>query len=227
MNENNIDTAGFPEFTNERNSGMSMLFVVRDGRPAGWIAAEDKIRPDAKSAIEQLSRSGIAKVAMVTGDRNGVAAKVAAALGIREFHGECSPPDKIQKVDSIKAQGFKTVFVGDGVNDAPALASSDIGIAMGAAGSDLAVETATIALLNNELDRLPFLLKLAKSYRNVMVQNFALGILFIFAGVSAGAAGYLEAVFAAFLQVASAVIIVMNSARLVKTGESTSATINP
>ncbi len=218
MKDNGIDTAGFPEFSSERNSGMSMLFVVCDGKPAGWIAAEDKVRPDAKSTVEALSKSGVAKIAMVTGDRNGVAAKVASTLGINEFHGECSPPDKIRKVEDIKRQGFKTVFVGDGVNDAPALASSDIGIAMGAAGSDLAVETATIALLNNELDRLPFLLRLAKSYRNVMVQNFALGILFIFVGVSAGAAGYLEAVLAAFLQVASAVIIVMNSARLVKTG---------
>lgn len=219
IEENKINLAGFPDFQTEKNSGMSMLFVVRNKKPLGWIALEDKVRPDAEKCVSDLKNFGIQELAIVTGDRNGVAAKFAKQLNIKNFYGECAPSDKIEKVNSFKEEGYNTVFVGDGVNDAPALAASNIGIAMGAAGSDLAVETATIALMNNELNRLPFLLKLAKVYRNVMAQNFILGALFIFCGMAAGASGYLTAVPAAFLQVASAVVIVMNSARLVKANE--------
>ena len=140
-------------------------------------------------------------------------------LGIQEFHGDCTPADKIERVADAKARGHRTVCVGDGVNDAPALAASDIGIAMGAAGSDLAVDTATVALMNSQLNRIPFLLRLARDYRRIMIQDFVLGGLFIAGAMAAAAAGVLGAVPAAFLQAACAVLVVMNSARLVRAGE--------
>ncbi len=217
MDENGISTDAFPDFSKEKNNGMSMLFIVKNKKATGWIALEDKVRPDARNALAEISENGIKSLAIVTGDRNGVAAKVAAQLGISEFYGECTPSDKIDKIKEYKENGHRTVFVGDGVNDAPALAASDIGVAMGAAGSDLAVETATIALMNNELDRLPFLLKLAKAYKSVMYQNFFLGAIFIVVGITAGAMGHLDPVPAACLQVVSAIVVVMNSARLVRT----------
>lgn len=222
--ENGVDETAFPNCHDEANTGMSMLFVVKNGKALGWIALEDMPRPGAREALVELRESGIRHLSMVTGDRNGVAVKVARELGIEDFQGECSPSDKIERVKELKALGHRTVFVGDGVNDAPALAASDIGVAMGAAGSDLAVETATIALMNNELNRLPFLSRLARSYKNVMFQNFLIGALFIVGGVVAGASGNLKPVLAAFLQVASAIFVVMNSARLIRSGETLSQT---
>jgi Cd2+/Zn2+-exporting ATPase len=219
MEENGIKSSEFPDFTAERKSGMSLLFVLKDGKAFGWISLEDKPRPGAAECIQELKENGIQYTAIVSGDHNSVAARVAGELKVNNYFGECVPSDKISKVHQIKEMGHKTVFVGDGVNDAPALAASDISIAMGAAGSDVAIETATIALLNNELNRLPFLLQLAKGYRGVMFQNFALGALFITGGMIAGACGYLTAVPAAFLQAASAVVVVMNSARLIRSGE--------
>ncbi len=219
MEENGIVAGSFPDFAAESNAEMSMLFVVKGGAALGWIALEDSPRPWAAECIQELRRSGIQHVALVSGDRKGAVRKVAEALDIPDVRGECAPSDKIERVRAVKDAGHSTVFVGDGVNDAPALAASDIGVAMGAAGSDVAVETATVALLNNELNRLPFLLQLAHSYKRTMVQNFLLGALFVCCGMTAGAMGVLTAVPAALLQALSAFLVVMNSARLVRAGE--------
>lgn len=219
MQDNGADAAMFPDFSAEQNAAMSMLFVLREGRPLGWIALSDSLRPAAPECIDGLRQAGIRHVALVTGDRTGAAERVAEELGIDDITAECTPEEKIEKVNAVKRRGHKTVFVGDGVNDAPALAASDIGVAMGAAGSDVAVETATIALLNNELNRLPFLLALARGYRRVLVANFVLGGVFVGGGMIAGAMGYLTAAPAAFLQAVSAVVVVMNSARLVRAGD--------
>jgi Cd2+/Zn2+-exporting ATPase len=220
LEENGIPASQFPDFGDEVNHGLSLLFVARDGLALGWISLGDSIREDAAECMDSIRREGIGNLGIVTGDRAGVAAHVAEELKIPLCWGECKPTEKVERIRQIKSHGHRTAFVGDGVNDAPALAASDIGIAMGAAGSDLAVETATIALMNNKLNRLPFLLRLAKDYRRIMIQNFVLGAVFIVLGVTAGAVGYLTAVPAACVQVASAILIVMNSARLVRSGES-------
>jgi Cd2+/Zn2+-exporting ATPase len=122
-------------------------------------------------------------------------------------------------VRGVKAKGYRVAVVGDGVNDAPALAAGDIGIAMGAAGSEVAIHSATIALMNNDLRRLPFLVKLSRSTRAVINQNFMFGVVFIIVGLTAAAFGYLTPIIAAILHNVGSLIVIFNSARLVRKGE--------
>jgi Cd2+/Zn2+-exporting ATPase len=148
-----------------------------------------------------------------------VATRVAAEIGCEEAKGDCLPQNKVDFVRAVKAKGYKVAVIGDGVNDAPALAAGDIGIAMGAAGSEVAIHSATIALMNNDLRRLPFLVNLSRSTRTVINQNFAFGACFIVVGLSASAFGYIGPITAAILHVFGTLIVIFNSARLVRKGE--------
>jgi Cd2+/Zn2+-exporting ATPase len=199
--------------------GWSLIFVARDNRCIGWVGLQDQVRAEAKIALAGLKEAGVRRIAMVSGDRQVVATRVAAEIGCEEAKGDCLPQNKVEFVRAMKAKGYKVAVIGDGVNDAPALAAGDLGIAMGAAGSEVAIHSATIALMNNDLQRLPFLIKLSRSTRAVINQNFAFGICFIIAGLSASAFGFIGPVTAAVLHVVGTFIVIFNSARLVRKGE--------
>jgi Zn2+/Cd2+-exporting ATPase len=199
--------------------GWSLIFVARDNKCVGWVGLQDKTRAEAKEALAELKEAGVRRIAMVSGDRQAVATRVAAEIGCEEAKGECLPQNKVEFVRGVKAKGYRVAVVGDGVNDAPALAAGDIGIAMGAAGSEIAIHSATIALMNNDLRRLPFLVKLSRSTRAVINQNFAFGTLFIIGGLTLASLGYLHPIMAAALHVTGSLIVVFNSARLVRKGE--------
>jgi len=199
--------------------GWSLIFVARDNQCIGWVGLQDQTRAEAKEALTELREAGVRRIAMVSGDRQPVATRVAAEIGCEEAKGECLPQNKVEFVRAVKAKGYKVAVIGDGVNDAPALAAGDIGIAMGAAGSEVAIHSATIALMNNDLRRLPFLVKLSRSTRAVINQNFLFGVLFIIVGLSAAAFGYLNPIIAAILHNVGSLIVIFNSARLVRKGE--------
>ncbi len=199
--------------------GWSLIFVARDGHCIGWVGLQDQTRAEAKESLAELREAGVRRIAMVSGDRQAVATRVAAEIGCEEAQGECLPQNKVEFVRAMKAKGYKVAVIGDGVNDAPALAAGDIGIAMGAAGSEVAIHSATIALMNNDLRRLPFLVKLSRSTRAVINQNFLFGVLFIIVGLSAAAFGYLTPIVAAILHNVGSLIVIFNSARLVRKGE--------
>jgi Cd2+/Zn2+-exporting ATPase len=156
---------------------------------------------------------------MISGDRQPVATRVSREIGCEEAKGECLPQTKVEFVRGVRAKGYTVAVVGDGVNDAPALAAGDIGIAMGAAGSEVAIHSATIALMNNDLRRLPFLVKLSRSTRAVINQNFLFGVAFIIGGMTLAALGKVPPIIAAAMHTASSLIVVFNSARLVRKGE--------
>jgi Cd2+/Zn2+-exporting ATPase len=199
--------------------GWSLIFVAQNGRCVGWVGMQDQTRPEAQAALAELKEAGVRRIAMVSGDRQPVATRVAAEIGCAEAKGDCLPQDKVNFVRAVKAKGYKVAVIGDGVNDAPALAAGDIGIAMGAAGSEVAIHSATIALMNNDLRRLPFLVKLSRSTRAVINQNFLFGVLFIIVGLTIAAFGFIGPIVGAMLHNVGSLIVVFNSARLVRKGE--------
>ncbi len=199
--------------------GWSLIFVARDHHCVGWVGLQDKTRAEARESLAELKANGVRRVAMISGDRQAVVMRVAAEIGCEEAKGDCLPQNKVEFVRSVKAKGYRVAVVGDGVNDAPALAAGDIGIAMGAAGSEVAIHTATIALMNNDLRRLPFLVKLSRSTRAVINQNFLFGLLFIVVGLTVTSLGYIGPIPAAILHNVGSLIVIFNSARLVRKGE--------
>jgi len=219
LKENNIDISNVSDPALHEEQGFSTLYVAKDSKCIGWIGLQDKTRPEAAQAIKQLFEIGVKRVTMLTGDRNEVAKRVAAELACTDFKAQCLPQDKLAIVEKIKKDGHTVVVVGDGINDAPALAAGDLGIAMGAAGSDVAINSASIALMSDDLTRLPFLVRLSKKTGRVIYQNLGFGIFFIILGIAAGTAGLLEAIFAAVLHFVGSLIVVFNSARLVRFGE--------
>jgi Cd2+/Zn2+-exporting ATPase len=144
----------------------------------GFIAVADKVRPEAPAMIARLRELGVKRIAMLTGDNKRVAAAVGKACGVDEVHADLLPQDKVRVISKLKETG-KTAMVGDGVNDAPALATADVGIAMGAAGTDIAMETADVVLMSDALDAIPFTLSLSRRARTVVYQNlsFSLGVI--------------------------------------------------
>lgn len=199
--------------------GFSLLFVASNGHCIGWIGLQDQIRAEAREALAALKELGVRRIAMVSGDRQPVALRVAKEIGCEEVVAECLPQNKVEFVRDMKARGYRVAVVGDGVNDAPALAAGDMGVAMGAAGSEVAIHSATIALMNNDLRRIPFLVKLSRQTRAVINQNFLFGVFFIIGGLTAAGFGYLNPIVAAILHNVGSLIVVFNSARLVRQGE--------
>jgi Cd2+/Zn2+-exporting ATPase len=156
---------------------------------------------------------------MLTGDRSEVANRVSAELGCTDYKAHCLPQDKLAVVEKIREDGHLVAVVGDGINDAPALAAGDLGIAMGAAGSDVAINSASIALMSNDLRRLPFLIHLSRKTRTVINQNMLFGILFIVVGIITITMVEVPLIMAALLHLVGAVAVIFNSARLVRFGE--------
>ncbi|MHC5110276.1 MAG: heavy metal translocating P-type ATPase [Planctomycetota bacterium] len=199
--------------------GVSLLYVVRDGKCLGWVGLEDRTRDEARAAIQDLQSLKLRNITMITGDKWSVARRVGAEMGCTEVHAEVLPEEKLELVDELKNRGHRVAVVGDGVNDAPMLAASDLGIAMGAAGSDVAINSASIALMNNDLSRLPFLIKLSGATTKVVYQNILFGVLFIVVMMALAMTGLLTPIAAAVSHTLATALVIFNSARLVRYGE--------
>jgi Cd2+/Zn2+-exporting ATPase len=150
--------------------------VDRGGELLAWISLADEKRGGAEAAISELRRLGIARTVMLTGDNLATAQAIGAAVGVREVRAELQPEDKLIVLEQLKQEHGGVAMVGDGVNDAPALAVATVGIAMGAAGSDTALETADVALMGDDLARLPYLVRLSRRARAVIRENIGLAI---------------------------------------------------
>ena len=198
--------------------GMSVVHVTINGKNLGWIGLKDKLRKESGNIIDDLRAQGVKHCAMVTGDRETVAVKVAGQLSLDHYESECLPETKVAYVEKSKLTSLVAV-VGDGVNDAPALAAGDLGIAMGAIGSDIAINSASIALMTNDLRRIPMLMVLSKKSKIIINQNLFIGMVCVFGGIILAMFNFLDPIMAAVIHTISTVIVIFNSARLVRTGE--------
>ncbi len=198
-------------------SDSTTVYAAVDGRYIGCVVLEDTIKPEAKKAFSELRSIGIKKTVMLTGDRESAAKRVADAVGVSEFRSDLLPQDKVSAVEELISENRgRVVFVGDGINDAPVLARADIGVSMGALGSDAAIEAADIVLMDDSLARLPEAIRIAKKTRCIVIQNivFALGIKFgVIILALFGVANMWEAIFA---DVGVAVIAILNSMRMLR-----------
>ena len=219
LKEHKIDFSAVSDPALDEEQGFSTLYVAKGNRCIGWIGLQDKSRPEAQQAVQDLFDNNVKRITMLTGDRDEVANRIASELGCTDYRAHCLPQDKLAVVEKMKQDGYMVAVVGDGINDAPALAAGDLGIAMGAAGSDVAINSASIALMSDDLRRLPFLIQLSRKTRGVINQNLIFGVLFIALGIGASAAGWLPPILAAFLHLGGSVLVVFNSARLVRYGE--------
>lgn len=163
-------------FSKLEDEAKTTVIVGKEDKIAGFIAISDKIRDDAKHMVDRLHRMGVKRIVMVTGDNKRTAKAVAERIGVDEYHAELLPEQKVAMIKKIGGGNGRIAMVGDGVNDAPALASVDLGIAMGAAGSDTALEVADIALMNDDISKVPYLLSLGKSTMRVVKQNIVMSI---------------------------------------------------
>ncbi|OMC09755.1 copper-translocating P-type ATPase [Mycolicibacter heraklionensis] len=199
-----------------RSQAETPLLLAVDGTLVGLISLRDEVRPESREVLEALRAKGIRRIVMLTGDHPETAAAVASELGIDEWRAEVLPEDKLQVVRGLQDEGYVVGMVGDGVNDAPALAAADIGIAMGLAGTDVAVETADVALANDDLRRLLDVRDLGGRAVEVIRQNYGMSIAVNALGLLIGAGGALSPVLAAILHNASSVAVVANSSRLIR-----------
>ena len=208
-----------PIATDLETQGKTLLFVIRNGRPVGVLAAMDTLRPDVPEALAELRRLGIKHLELLTGDNERTAAAIAAPLGIH-WRANLLPEDKIAVVKEYQRRGHVVVMIGDGVNDAPALAQADVGIAMGAAGSPLAMEAAHIALMRDDWKLVPEALRIARRTMNTVKINIGFTAVYNLAGLALAAMGFLPPAMAAAAQAGPDFGILANSARLLRQGGS-------
>ncbi|MGE5432950.1 MAG: HAD-IC family P-type ATPase, partial [Syntrophomonadaceae bacterium] len=200
------------------DSSGTVLHLAADGIYAGYIVISDELKEDARDAVQYIRREGVEKVVMFTGDNKSAAEKISKDLNLDAFYADLLPEDKVRVLEDLMAENKsgKIAFIGDGINDAPALARSEVGIAMGALGSDLAIETADVVLMTDTPSKIGTAIHIAKRTRSVVWQNiiFALSVKAFF--IILGALGIATMWEAVFGDMGVALIAILNSARVLK-----------
>jgi heavy metal translocating P-type ATPase len=200
------------------DQGASTVFVAIDGALMGMVWLTDPIRPEAAATIRALRAAGVRRVTMLSGDHASVAARIGAALKVDAVLAEQSPADKIEAVRAARAQGT-TVMVGDGINDAPALAAADVGVAMGARGATASSEAADVVLLVDRLDRLALAMAIARRSRGIAVQSVVFGMGLSLVAMAIAAAGWLPPAPGALLQEGIDIAVIVNALRALQAGD--------
>lgn len=204
--------------------GMTGVHVMRDGRYLGAVGLEDTVRSNTRGVVQRLRELGVRYIAIFTGDRLSVAKRVGQNVGVDALEAECLPEEKHQQIRAMVKSGYRTMMVGDGINDGPSLASADVGVAMGLSGSDIAANSAGVALMNDDLSRVPFLIELSRKARSITTQNIIISILIAIVGLvlaitQTSKVGEFALPLAALYHFVGDVFVLANSFRLFRFGE--------
>jgi manganese/zinc-transporting P-type ATPase C len=210
-----ISAAAMESYLQSTARAETNMFVAHSGKLVGLIAIAAPVRAEAKHAVQQLHKAGVHRLVMLTGDAEPVAAAVAREVGITEWESRLLPDDKFHSIQSLRAAGRKVAMVGDGVNDAPALALADVGVAMGTTGSDVAIETADIALAANDLRNVSSVIRISRQTMSVVRQNYGLALGTNSIGLYLAAVGSINPIVAAVLHNLSTILVIGNSTRLI------------
>lgn len=209
---------GVATFEEAAGGAATVCYVAEDGRFLGTLLIRDEVKPEAASAIAAMKREGVKSTVMLTGDRKGVGDAVALELGVDRVHSGLLPQDKVAKVESmldgLGGDGRRLVFIGDGINDAPVLTRADVGIAMGSMGSDAAIEAADIVIMDDDLRRIPAVMRIAKKTVRISKQNIVFALAVKTAVLILTALGLSNMWTAVFADVGVAVLCILNSMRL-------------
>ncbi|MGD8716647.1 MAG: cation-translocating P-type ATPase [Desulfobacterales bacterium] len=213
------NTAAFPKHLQQcidssMSRGVTPLIVYRDQAPVGLLNVTDQVRPAALSTIKAFEKLGINEMAILSGDHDKAVQRVADSVGINKVYGRLKPQDKVNVIKEYQSRQLPVMFVGDGINDAPALAVSQVGVAMGAAGTDVALETADIALTHDNIAKLPWLIRLSRWMLTIIKINIVFGLAFNAVAVVAGGLGWLTPIMAAIVHNVGSVLVVFASASL-------------
>ncbi|NTU43339.1 MAG: cation-translocating P-type ATPase, partial [Nitrospirales bacterium] len=200
----------------KEEEGKTSLLLSVDGVSSGVISVADIIKKGTREAIEELRTLGFHQPVMLTGDTPRTANAIASSLGVTEVFSRLMPEDKVGKIKELISQGRRVLMVGDGINDAPALAQAHVGIAMAAVGSDAAIEAADVALMRDEWSQIPEAVAIGRETFTIIRQNLALGITFNLIGISLASAGILSPAMAAVAHVVPDVIVFLNSSRILR-----------
>ncbi len=197
-----------------RENGATPLVVYRNRQPVGILSVRDQLRPSIGETVRSLKSLGIGRIGILSGDHEKSVRRVAASAGLMDSWWGLKPQEKLQLVNDFQASGNVVMFAGDGINDAPALAAANVGVAMGAAGTDVALETADIALMNDDISKLPFLIRLGRRTLRVIKWNIAFGMIFNAAAVIAGGSGLLSPIMGAVVHNIGSVLVVLSSSSI-------------
>ena len=212
LKEKNIDF-------NKSNDIGTIVYVVVDNKYCGYIVISDRIKEDSYKAISLLKKNNVKKIVMLTGDKSDISRKVSEELNLDEFHSELLPQDKVKKVEKLmleKSDGGKLLFIGDGINDAPVLALSDVGVAMGGLGSDAAIEAADIVIMNDEPSKIAEAIKISHKTMRIVKENIVFAITVKTVILVLSALGIATMWFAVFADVGVSVIAILNALRILK-----------
>ena len=193
--------------------GCTVIYLAIDGRSAGFLALSDTLRQDAAATVDEVKAAGVTPV-LLTGDHKNAAGHIARQLHISEIHADCLPEDKLDWINTYENQHIPVCMIGDGINDAPALKKARVGIAMGKIGSDIAVDAADIALVNDDIGELPHLLRLSRRMMTTIRLNLTFSMMLNFAAILLAITGILNPVVGALVHNAGSVVVIINSALL-------------
>lgn len=213
----NVDKAIQKAIKNVQNNGQTVMTVIRDNLLIGYISVADKIREKAKETIKELKKNNYNEIIMLTGDNKATARNISSQIGIDRYFAELLPDEKLEVIKKLKKDYDTVAMIGDGVNDAPALALADIGISLGSAGTDTAIETADIVLMSDDLSKLSYTMNLSKRALKIIKQNVIFSLLVKFVAVLLVFPGLLTLWIAVLADTGAALVVIFNGMRLLQT----------